>query len=77
MDGMEHHIGDAEQLLAPRGNGQCHVTGCVAKRCEGADTGHNFRFMVNEVELALDWWEVVVCERVEEFFGVFINLQFR
>jgi len=40
-------------------------------------TRHDFRFMVNKVELALNGWEVIVGELEEDFFAVFIKLQFR
>ena len=50
---------------------------CVAGRRDGPDAGHDLRFMVDELDLALNRREVVACGRYEEFFDVFVSLQLR
>ena len=42
----------------------------------GLNAKHDFCFMVNDVKLALNWWEVLACEFHEDFFDVLVKFEF-
>src|SRR3990170_3854724 len=73
---MERRVGDAQQSIALRREGQRHVPRRVARRRDGSNTGHYLRFVTKEFKLSLDRLEVVAREREEESH-VLISLQSR
>ncbi len=75
MDRIENRIGDVKQLLAARRNSQRHVAWCMAWCRNGLDTRQDFRFTLNQIELALDRREVLACDRKHELSEVFLHLK--
>lgn len=55
---MESSIGGAQQLLGTEGNGQGHISRCVAGGRNRAHAGHDLPFPINELKLTADGREV-------------------
>jgi len=52
-DGMEHGIGNVEQLFVAGGNEQGYMAGRVSGRRDRMNAGDNFCFSVKEVDVTL------------------------
>ena len=50
IDGMQHRIGNAQKSFAVRTNSHCHMAWSVPGSRDGADTGNDFRFSIDEFE---------------------------
>jgi hypothetical protein len=77
VDGVDRRIAAAQESLAAGGNGCRHVAWCVPGCGNSVDAGYDLRLTINQVELALNAGEVLLCGREQELLEVPVYVQFR